>query len=62
MPVILRQQHVSKWLDLRVTNLDQVLALLLQYPAKEMMGYEVSNAVNKTSNDYPELIEPLKAA
>ena len=57
MPVILDKADYEKWLDPAVSDADEILPLLKQYPAEKMRAYRVSTAVNSPKNDGPECIE-----
>jgi putative SOS response-associated peptidase YedK len=59
MPVVLDPDAEAAWLDPRETDPSAVLGLLAPYPADRMVGYEVSDAVNRVGNDGPELVRPL---
>jgi putative SOS response-associated peptidase YedK len=58
MPVIIPPQSYAAWLDL-LTGEDHLQQLLKPYPGEDLTYYPVSRLVNKTSNDLPELIEPI---
>jgi putative SOS response-associated peptidase YedK len=58
MPVIIPPQSFAAWLD-PLTGEDHLQQLLKPYPEEDLTYYPVSRLVNKTSNDRPELIEPL---
>jgi len=60
MPVIVAPQDYARWLDCR-TGAD-VEDLLVPCPAEAIGVHAVSTAVNRASNDVPELIEPLEQA
>jgi hypothetical protein len=47
------------WLDPLVRDVDPLQALLVPYPAAEMIAYPVSTRVNSPANDTPECIAPL---
>jgi hypothetical protein len=55
MPAIVPREAFDLWLD--CTNVDAQTAAVLITPAPEdlLEAYEVSNAVNRTSNDGPEI-------
>jgi putative SOS response-associated peptidase YedK len=61
MPVILTPETERKWLDTDSSEED-LLSLLVPYPANEMGHYAVSSKVNNPANDSPDLIEPAAAA
>jgi putative SOS response-associated peptidase YedK len=60
MPVILRQEDESKWLDRGVTNAELLLSLCRPYNPEEMTSYEVDPRVGNVRNDDPECLEPLR--
>ena len=45
----------ARWLDLTVNDPAEVLDILTQCPAEEMIAYPVSSLVNNVKNDGPEL-------
>src|SRR5947208_3205139 len=59
MPVILPPDVFDFWLD---PNVDAAMATAVLQPAKDELieTYEVSSAVNRTANDAPMLLEPLR--
>jgi putative SOS response-associated peptidase YedK len=60
MAVILKREDEQTWLNPDLTEASQLKPLLAPYPADEMECYPVSRAVGKNTNDYPELIKPLR--
>ena len=60
MPVILAPQAYARWLDCRTVA--DVSDLLVPAPAQAIRAHPVSSAVNRASNESPELIEPLVQA
>ncbi|MEA2870269.1 MAG: hypothetical protein QOH67_245 [Hyphomicrobiales bacterium] len=59
MPVILAPEVFDFWLD---PNVDGEMAASVIAPARDALieAYQVSSAVNRTANDTPALIEPLR--
>ena len=59
MPVIVAPEAFDLWLD---PNADPEMAAILIRPAPEglLESYPVSSAVNRTANDVPDLLEPLR--
>jgi hypothetical protein len=59
MPVIVPPDAFDFWLDPKVDA--QTAAAVIQ-PARDALleSYQVSSAVNRTANDSPNLIEPLR--
>jgi putative SOS response-associated peptidase YedK len=58
MPVILRPEDETVWLDPRVSSADAALAVLRPHPAELMEAYGVSMLVNSVQNEGPALIAP----
>ena len=58
MPVILELNKLAPWLD-RGQPVCDVLELLTPYSESPMRAYPVSRAVNKSSNQGRELIDPV---
>jgi putative SOS response-associated peptidase YedK len=59
MPAILTPENYSIWLKVGDQPADEMLKLLLPYPADEMIAYPVSRLVNTPQYDSPELIKPI---
>jgi putative SOS response-associated peptidase YedK len=59
MPVILRQETERHWLNAALPE-DKVVQLLDSYPANLLQMYEISPRVNRTTEDSPELIQPVR--
>ena len=59
MPVIVTPEAFDFWLD---PNVDARMAAAVIAPAPDasLEAYEVSSAVNRTTNDSPHLLEPLR--
>lgn len=57
MPVILPPKVYAGWLDSSNQDVEELMALLRPYPAKEMEAWQVSRLVNRPENDSPELIQ-----
>lgn len=60
MPVILRPQDESLWLDPEVEEAEPLLTLLRPYPAEKMKAYDVSPKLNNARVDSPDLIQPVE--
>ena len=60
MPVILPEDAWDAWLDPANTKVDDLLELLVPYPAELIEAYPVDTQVNSVQNDGPELIVPLE--
>ncbi len=59
MPVILRPDTYSQWLDPAPQSPDRLNNLLAPYPAGEMEAYPVSTLVNSPGNDREECVAPV---
>ena len=59
MPVILPLDMYDVWLDPENDDREELLSMLVPYPAEEMEAYAVSRSVNRPANDYPEVLEPV---
>lgn len=60
MPVILRKEDESEWIDRDNTHVPALLKLLTPYEADKMHAYPVSTAVGNVRNNSPELLEEIK--
>jgi putative SOS response-associated peptidase YedK len=58
MPVILQQEQYRRWLDPAERAAEELVPLLVPYPAETMEAFAVSPSVNSPSNDTPNCIEP----
>ncbi len=58
MPVILRPEDYSAWLDPAPQTAASLQHLIAAYPADQMEAYPVSALVNSPSNDRAELLQP----
>lgn len=58
MPVILTRDREAAWLSADLTNPREIQHLVQPYPETELLIYPVSNVVDDTRNNGPELIEP----
>ncbi len=59
MPVILPPEDYNTWLDPELQTASQLQPLLRPYPSDQMVAYPVSRAVNRTSVDDSNCIQPL---
>jgi putative SOS response-associated peptidase YedK len=59
MPVIFTEEDEAKWLDPNLTETEELLPLLKQYPSDLMEVYNVSTAVNSPKNDVARCIEEV---
>lgn len=58
MPVILAPEQYARWLDRELHDPALLRELLAPFPARLLVAYPVSKAVNRVSNDGPALIQP----
>lgn len=58
MPVILRSDRISQWLDPRNVRTEEVVPLLLPRRDEEIAMYAVSSRVNSPAYDGPDLLIP----
>ena len=59
MPVIVRKEDYSLWLDPQATVTSKVGHVLRPYDGREMTAYLVSTKVINVKNDGLELIKPI---
>jgi putative SOS response-associated peptidase YedK len=62
MPVIVPPQAFDLWLDCAAVDATTAAALFMPASDATLESYVVSTAVNRASNDSPELIAPASAA
>ncbi len=60
MPIILHKEDEETWLNPDITEPEQVLPLLVPYPAEAMTSYRVGQGVWNSRVDTPALIAPLE--
>lgn len=60
MPVIIRPEDYSAWLDSGVTDTHLVRALASVYPPGAMEAYPVGRAVGNSRSQGPGLVEPIR--
>ncbi|HKS63079.1 MAG TPA: SOS response-associated peptidase family protein, partial [Xanthobacteraceae bacterium] len=58
MPVIVAPEAFDFWLDPKVDG-EMASAVIAPAPDAAIEAYEVSSAVNRTTNDTPTLLQPL---
>jgi putative SOS response-associated peptidase YedK len=58
MPVVLAPEAYDMWLDCRAVDAQIAAALLAPAPDNFFDAYEISPAVNRVTNDSPELLVP----
>jgi putative SOS response-associated peptidase YedK len=62
MPVILAPDNWPAWLGEAPADVGQLKAMLLPYPADDMIIWPVDRRVGNVNNKDPALIEPVAAA
>ena len=62
MPVVIPQEAFDVWLDCRNVDAETAAALLVPAPEDLFEAHEISPAVNRVANDYPDLLKPAKTA
>ncbi len=62
MPVILRKEYRSYWLEPYNSDETKLVELLKPYPPEEMAAFEVSKYVNSPANDSPLCCEPIHSS
>ncbi len=62
MPVILGPEHWPLWLGEATANPARLKALLIPYPAEDMVIWPVDRRVGNVKNNDPSLIEPVAVA
>jgi putative SOS response-associated peptidase YedK len=62
MPVIVPPEAFNLWLDCTADDATTAASLMVPAPETLLEAYEVSNAVNRATNDAPDLIAPAPAA
>ncbi len=62
MPVIVMPEAFDFWLDCAKVDATTAAALIVPAPDERLECYEVSPAVNRVVNDFPELIAPARPA
>lgn len=60
MPVIVRPENWSAWLDPSMNDMDTAQALLATPPAGTLSIVKVATTVNSAKNNGPQLIEPIE--
>jgi putative SOS response-associated peptidase YedK len=62
MPVIIRPEDYTAWLDTKLTDILKIQAMAQPYPERLMELYPVSRNVNNPQYDYADLIVPYRNA
>jgi len=62
MPVVIPPEAFDFWLDCRHVDANAAAALLVPAPEDLFEAHQISPAVNRVTNDYPGLLEPVRAA
>ena len=56
MPVILSKDAEDRWLDVGLSDTDELRDLMIPYPDNEIEAYEVSSLVNSPKNDMSDVL------
>lgn len=59
MPVILPRESYGLWLDPEFKGKEELLSMLMPYPAEDMVAIPVSTLVNSPKNEDPCCVNPL---
>lgn len=59
MPVIIKPEDYTAWLDNKLTDILKIQAMAQPYPERLMVAYPISSKVNSPLNDSPDLIVPI---
>jgi putative SOS response-associated peptidase YedK len=62
MPVIVKPENESLWIDPEVTDQDALMKALVPVPADQIEMYEVAPLVGNQRNDVEKCIQPIKQA
>lgn len=58
MPVLLRKEDISRWLDPAISGSD-LLGLVVPFAPEELEAWQVSKSVSRAENEGPALIEKI---
>src|SRR5262249_27216332 len=58
MPVVIAPEDFGFWLDCANIDAEMAATLLRPAPEDQFEAYEISTAVNRTTNDGPDLLKP----
>ena len=61
MPFIVDEDTTDMWLDKKFDNYEVLRTAIKPFPDERMKILPVSTKINKVENDYPRLLEPIKA-
>lgn len=59
MPVILDPETYDDWLDITITETDEILSIVNEFPSEKIDFHPVSKAVNNPSYDEEECVQPV---
>ena len=59
MPVVLTQGSYRAWLDPELSDAAQIKSVTRPLPVDDLLAHPVSTAVNRVTNDYPELLDQI---
>lgn len=62
MPVIIKPEDYTAWLDSKLTDILKIQAMAQPYPERLMEAYPISRNVNNPLHDSPDVILPIREA
>lgn len=60
MPVIIKPEDYSAWLDNKLTDILKIQAMTQPYPERLLEAYPISRNVNNPQHDSPDVIAPIR--
>lgn len=60
MPVIIKPEDYTAWLDTKLTDILKIQAMTQPYPERFMDAYPISRNLNNPQHDSPDLIVPMQ--
>lgn len=60
MPVIIKPEDYTSWLDTKLTDILKIQAMTQPYPERLMEAYPISRNLNNPQHDAPDLIIPMQ--
>jgi len=61
MPVIIKPEDYTAWLDPKLTDIIKIQAMAQPYPERLMETYPISRNLNNPQHDSPDLINPMQS-
>jgi putative SOS response-associated peptidase YedK len=62
MPVIIKPEDYTAWLDTRLTDILKIQAMAQPYPERFMQAYPISRNLNNPQHNSPDLIIPMQGS